>query len=188
MSLSWTAAVKLVAGATEKQMGKVADELLDQIPREEWRKLLLVQLVSDAKRVQREDTLRAERAAEQRERRVKAAQWKEWGEKRQAAIRHELGLPKNAEPGEVLTAAFKQYESRMKMEWTRELLQSSFTLKDGTKVTWGQATVGQHLERVKMFSDQAELSMQGAERHRQAVRDIKEHQAACLDDVCAVTA
>lgn len=183
-TLSWTAAIKLVASAKEANMASAAEEAIERIPREEWRSMLLGYLIADARRVQREDTLRAERNAEQRQRRVRAEHWKAWGEQRRA----ELGLPKDAGTGEMLSAAFKRYEDHVKMEWTRELLLSTFTLKDGRKVSWGEATVAQHLERIKIFTDQADINMQGAERHRQAIRDIKHHKAACLDDVCAATA
>ncbi len=71
------------------------------------------------------------------------------------------------------------------VQWTRELLDTPFSLYDKTVVPWGQATVEQHeLVLGRMIKD-AVGGLQAASRHKQAVDDLTEAGADCLDDLVA---
>lgn len=180
--MTWAEAATVVAAAGgEQAMKAAADSCIDVIPVSEWRGLLVAELLAAARRQQRDQTLRAERAAQVARRRTSRDEWRAWGEQRRA----QLGLPKDAASSDVLVAAVDQFKSELKMEWTRELLASSFVLKSGERVTWGDATVAQHKERMAMFKEQARINMDGAERHKLAIQQIEEVGAKCLNEaVC----
>lgn len=180
-NLTWTAAVKLLATEADAQMPTVAADLLDRVPKDQWRDLLVWHLVAEAKRVRREDALRIERKAEKRTRKVSAREWEAWS----TARKTNLGLSNSATPIEMVSTAISNYTREIKLEWTRELLQSTFTLEDGSRVTWGGATEAMHRERAAMFSGLAEINAQGAERHREAIREIRRLGVACLNDAYA---
>lgn len=75
------------------------------------------------------------------------------------------------------------YRKDLRMEWTEELLESTFALGDGTRVSWGEATIDQHQERVAMFMGNVAANIEGAARHEQAIVDIKTAEVSCLSDV-----
>ena len=81
-----------------------------------------------------------------------------------------------------LRGMLNDYVSNLKIEWTTELLHSRFGLRDGTLVTWGQATIGQHQERHKMFSDNAIANIEGAARHQVAIDVLVKANKKCLND------
>lgn len=82
-----------------------------------------------------------------------------------------------------LFAIIKQYSEELRMEWTLELLSSPFALADGTLVTWGEATVEHHAERVELFQRNAAANLEGAARHQAALRDLGAAGAACLNEL-----
>jgi hypothetical protein len=67
------------------------------------------------------------------------------------------------------------------MEWTASLLTSTFALPSGQRVSWGQATREQHLERIEMLSHNAAANAEAATRHQIAVNSLDEAGAECLD-------
>lgn len=69
-------------------------------------------------------------------------------------------------------AAIQNWTEHIRMEWTRELLGSDFALRDGTRVTWGAATLEQHTERRAMFADNARANLEGAARHEIAIQEL----------------
>lgn len=88
----------------------------------------------------------------------------------------------------VMQRALERYVEDLKMQWTAELLDSTFALRDGTVVTWGEATVEQHEDRRQMFLDNAHANMEGAARHEVAVRELRESGAATLREMVQVPA
>lgn len=74
------------------------------------------------------------------------------------------------------------------VEWTAELLASDFAMPDGTRVTWGEATIEQHEERAAMFQRNAVANAEGAARHVQAVEQLKDSGALTLSDLVGVAA
>lgn len=62
-------------------------------------------------------------------------------------------------------------------------LRMKFALGDGTEVTWGDATVDQHLARIAMLERQVAGVSQTIERHRYAVDAIRKAGVSCLADL-----
>lgn len=79
-----------------------------------------------------------------------------------------------------VSGLLKQYASELRAEWTQELLESTFALPDGLHVTWGTATVDQHMERAQMLSQQAVGTLETAALHRKAIEDIRAGGVSCL--------
>lgn len=72
------------------------------------------------------------------------------------------------------------YRDSLRAQWTTELLESGFALGDGTTVTWGEATVEQHRQRIALLSRNAAGNLQTAARHQAAVDEIERSGAGCL--------
>lgn len=70
-----------------------------------------------------------------------------------------------------------------KIEWTKELLESSFAMPDGTRVLWADATVEQHAERVEMLKKNAGANINAAARHEQAIASITHAGVTALRDL-----
>lgn len=147
-------------------------------------------LVAEVQRAQRAATLGAERAAEvnvaaQTAERTaeQSAFWKKIEEEDERAywLRQE-SLNAN------IQRAIDRYTEEMKMKWTAELLDSTFALRDGTPVKWGDATVEQHEERRQMFKDNARANIEGAARHEAALQQLRESGASTLREMVGVSA
>lgn len=72
---------------------------------------------------------------------------------------------------------------KMKVQWEQELLESYFSLSDGTRVRWADATVEQHEERADMFTRNAAANVEGAARHRRAIADLNAANARTLGEL-----
>jgi hypothetical protein len=90
---------------------------------------------------------------------------------------------RDVERCQVVIDAVSAYRETMFIEWTQELLGSQFALLDGTYVTWGDATVGQHTERREMFKKNVAANLEGASRHDIAISQLRQAGAACLNDL-----
>lgn len=88
----------------------------------------------------------------------------------------------------VLGRALDRYAEDLRVRWTAELLDSTFTLSDGTPVTWGDATVEQHAERRQMFLNNAHANMEGAARHELALRELEASGKPTLREMVGVAA
>jgi hypothetical protein len=77
----------------------------------------------------------------------------------------------------------REYAAKVRLEVTAELLGTSFALGDGTSVTWGEATVDQHRQRVEMLSANAAGVVETAARHVAAVRMCEEAGVSCLAEL-----
>lgn len=73
----------------------------------------------------------------------------------------------------VLGKALERYAEDLHIKWTAELLDSSFALRDGSVISWGDASIEQHRERRQMFLDNAHVNMEGAARHEVAIRELE---------------
>lgn len=78
--------------------------------------------------------------------------------------------------------------AKLKVEWEQELLESYFSLADGTRVRWADATVEQHEERAEMFTRNVAANAEGAARHRRAIADIEAANAKTLGELVSVAA
>lgn len=71
----------------------------------------------------------------------------------------------------------------VRIETTRELLSTMFALGDGTRITWGAATVAQHRQRIEMLTVNAAGIIEAATRHHAAIRMIEGGDASCLNEL-----
>lgn len=69
------------------------------------------------------------------------------------------------------------------MEFTAELLASEFALGDGRRVTWGEATVGDHEQRIELLTKNAAANAEAAARHVNAVSVLTSLGLERLSDV-----
>ena len=83
----------------------------------------------------------------------------------------------------VLGKALERYTEEMRIQWTADLLDSTFSLRDGSTVTWGDASVEQHEERRAMFIANAHVNMEGAARHELAIQQLREAGAPTLREM-----
>lgn len=83
-------------------------------------------------------------------------------------------------------AIVDSYTSKLKIEWTAELLASTFALDDGRMVTWGDATVDDHRERLAMFTRNAQANLEGAVRHQRAIDTLEQCSIERLADLAEV--
>lgn len=145
--------------------------------RTRWAEEHVLGMFSEARR---EARLSAERGAA--ESRARAAVSREWTlEEREEyeagqAVKRERNLALMRE----LDRVIERQAQQLAIEWTQDLLGTTFGLPDGTLTTWGEATVEQHRERLRMFTAQAVTGIEGAARHRQAIQEIEGSGAACL--------
>lgn len=82
-----------------------------------------------------------------------------------------------------LVKIVNDYTARVRMTWERELLDSILRLRDGTEVTWGDATVEQHEERASIFMDHMQANAEGAARHKRAIEDLRKSGACTLNEM-----
>jgi hypothetical protein len=79
----------------------------------------------------------------------------------------------------------EEFAQKVRLEVTTELLASTFALGDGTDVTWGEATVEQHRQRIDLLARMAEGTIETAARHQAAIDLIEENGVARLAEVVA---
>ncbi|TFB96562.1 MULTISPECIES: hypothetical protein [unclassified Cryobacterium] len=73
-------------------------------------------------------------------------------------------------------------------EWSRELLGSTFSLGDGTRVAWADATAEQHADRAQMLEGMAAGDLQTASIHRRAIQDLTACKVSTLGDLDVLAA
>lgn len=69
----------------------------------------------------------------------------------------------------------------LSIEWSPRLLSTSIHMPDGTRTTWGKASIAQHEARARMFTDQAAAGVEGAALHRRAIETLRAAGATTLD-------
>lgn len=67
----------------------------------------------------------------------------------------------------------RENADKLLSDWLPALLDSTFALPDGTRVTWSDATVAQHEERAAWLEKTASANVETAGMHRRAVSDIR---------------
>lgn len=70
-------------------------------------------------------------------------------------------------------------------EWTASLLADQFSLPDGTRVTWADATISDHEKRARQLESLAAGDLLTASIHRNAIRDIEAANVRTLAEVVA---
>lgn len=198
-----TAQKKAVAAALQDALGQarrgrdIFDAARDAVnPLSRGALLLLAEaaIVDHVRATLRREGLEKERSAERQRDEERAAQdakraaWESSPEGIAARERRETEwlnerMERDEQRAQRLRAVFEQYEADLKIQWTAELLASEFSLADGTRVTWGEATLAQHTARRDMFRDNAAANMEGAARHSAAIRELERSGADCLANV-----
>lgn len=177
----WRNAVSEVAAVGSKSKRSVlAKALVREMPEGERQKILTGFLVEAAADLRRNRALATERAATVPAR-ASSTREKESREYKAELMRVELEC--RAGLFASISSAVDEFKSRLRLTWTKELLATSFSLPDGQEVTWGEASVEQHQQRVEMFAAQAALNIEGAARHRKAIEAISLLAAKCLNEI-----
>jgi hypothetical protein len=73
-----------------------------------------------------------------------------------------------------LTPALGRMAAQIRFEVTAELLDTVFATGDGTRVSWRDATVAQHEERIEMLSKMIAGTAETAAMHMRAIEMIKD--------------
>lgn len=60
----------------------------------------------------------------------------------------------------------------LEMDWTHELLESTFALGDGQVVSWGEATIEQHQQRIDMLTSMTKGTLETAGKHQAAINEL----------------
>lgn len=87
-----------------------------------------------------------------------------------------------------IEAIVTQTAREIRGRWTPDLLRQKIRLSDGREVTWGEATVQDHRERLGVFADLAVANIEGAARHERALHDLTQHGASCLNALSGLDA
>lgn len=98
----------------------------------------------------------------------------------QQAELDEIGYQCTARMASEIREITDRFVKQMRVEWTAELLDSTFALTDGTLVLWGDATLDQHRERVAIFTRNAAANLEGAARHEAAIQSLEQSGADTL--------
>jgi len=184
-----------------------AGSVLTEAPASAVRELAQSKLAELIRARLRSGTLAAERAAERAPRPPRSP----WLEKRIAELNADLPpLPtpeerrqraaereaervagherRMQEINDQLQAAIAGYKAALRMEWTAELLNSTIALPDGTRTTWGAATVEQLKARAAMLVAHAAGTAESAARVLCAVDELEAAGVDCLNDLVGATA
>jgi hypothetical protein len=164
--MTWKEAVGKVAKAKPHEMLAVAGKAALEVSEADRHQAVVRALMREAHVVERAEVRRTEVTA------TKGTP----GRARAEFARISNEIKKSVGP------ILSQLREELRLEWTEELLESRFTLRDGLSVTWGAATVAQHKERADMFMDNVAANMDGAARHNKAIRAIEEAGAKCLNE------
>ncbi|MFJ8687361.1 hypothetical protein [Micromonospora wenchangensis] len=84
---------------------------------------------------------------------------------------------------QMMQAAVEEVAREVRLETTRELLDSAFALGDGRTATWGDATIADHRQRIALLVGAAAGTTETAARHQAAIRMIEEAGVSRLADL-----
>lgn len=83
--------------------------------------------------------------------------------------RFESDLREKHNPWPKVMELIKSYEAEIRLEVTEDLLGSEFALGDGKRVTWGDATVEDHQQRIDLLAKNAAANISTATKHQAAL-------------------
>jgi hypothetical protein len=92
-------------------------------------------------------------------------------------------LPTFEEIGAQLKRNIDNYRNAVRLEITEELLSGYFALGDGRRVTWGDATLDDHAQRVNQLMSHAQGTVETAVRHQAAIEMIRDAGVHTLREV-----
>lgn len=87
---------------------------------------------------------------------------------------------RNSKKWATVRALLDEYRRVVIVEWTAELLDSEFAVGDGRRVTWGAATVDEHVARIRLLTSNVRGNLDAIARHEAAIRAIQESSTASL--------
>lgn len=80
-----------------------------------------------------------------------------------------------------ISSIVRKTADRIASEWLPSLLEETFSLPDGTLVSWGSATAEQHETRARWLESVASTNVETAAIHRKASADIRRSGMSSLD-------
>lgn len=165
--MTWKEAVKRVGLAAIDRRAAVAEGLVSKLSTQDCEKAVVQALLREAHGVQRRDT----RAAEMQAVRPRSM--------------YRPVVPKDVEVHLIraIGPVIQTHREGMDLIYTEEFLAQTFTLRDGTVISWGEATVAQHKERSTMFQQLAVANLDGATKHNKAIQDIEAAGVGCLREL-----
>lgn len=82
-----------------------------------------------------------------------------------------------------INGLFEEFAAKIRLEVTEDLLNTVFSIGDGTRVTWRDATVEQHRERVGFLGKMVVGTAETAGMHLAAINLIEEQGVSTLGEV-----
>jgi hypothetical protein len=175
--------------STSEEMLCTAEALAKQLTRKERDGAATLYLVRMLREMHRQTVVEVERAASGRRPRLIEQTPEELARRKERKAEQEAAdeVSRNRFRAS-LQEALDTYTREMRMQWTTELLNSTFALPDGTMVSWGEASVEQHLARREMLAANARGNLEAAARHEVAIRRLRETNADCLNSASLAVA
>jgi hypothetical protein len=87
-----------------------------------------------------------------------------------------------------LASLVSDYTQAIKVEWTAELMATTFGLPDGRRTTWADATVEDHTAHITMMGGQVRGMVEDIAMHEHAISTITAAGAATLAEAVGVLA
>lgn len=166
-------AVEILAAKTALGDREAAARVLARLSAQDRSDLAIEQLIAQGRAVVRARTLAAEQRAEEKARQRRIAQFRSpvaAAERSSRAAAEDAKYDRLRAEGQAeIRNALDAYALSRVIEWTAELLDSTFAMPDGKRVTWGEATLAQHSTRANMFATNVLVNAEGAARHRLAI-------------------
>lgn len=135
---------------------------------EDWKAMACIWIEAYVRDRQRADTLQAERSIDRKPR-------KTVGERQQVSLDSASAMLRAVTRIMDAYYVFDQSELRV-------LVDQPIAAKDGTRVTWGEADVEFHRERIAMLNSGALAQLEAAARHECAIRTIEHFGVSCLNE------
>jgi hypothetical protein len=88
----------------------------------------------------------------------------------------------------IIEAFEEEVRGSERLKVTAELLTVAFSLGDGRRVSWGEATLEDHRQRIEMLGKGIEGNVQTIRLHEYAATILRETGAACLNQSGAIAA
>jgi len=155
-----------VARRPQAAAREIARIVLRAVTTRDWRAFVLPLLIEEVEHAQRRGVRNVEQDAV---RRVATPSWR----------------PTNSKRAELPPGAVEVID---KLAWLENLWDQTFALGDKTRVSWGKATIEQHMARVAFFDKQIAGDTRARGLHQLAVDTLREAGKRRLIDLKATTA
>lgn len=146
----------------------VAHIILRDTGPEDWKAMACIWIESYVRDRQRADTLNIERSIDRKPR--------PRPERKSVALDSATAMLK------VITQIFDAYYIFGEAE-LRKLVAEEVAAKNGERITWGEADIDFHRERIAMLNGNALAQLEAVARHECAIRTIEHYGVSCLNEV-----